>query len=345
MSTILKALRRLEEDASAEETHPSDSLPATDPRATDELRRRILDEEQAAADAQAEQHNRSLMAQPIARALAAAAVLVTAVGLGVFVVAPRFISTDSQTPSSDSVTDVATPAPYAPIAQPERIASAANPPAVSDRAPTLPPTRRQANEEPSEPTRSRAARANAPARPTPSADLAQTASVAAAPISIRSRPTPVISESATQDSASASSNKDPIQSGIGSSTRSSVDSTISSTISSTNASTNRPSINAPIELARESASDQVSDVSVERIAEPQVQQHVAPPTPDIAVLQTAWHPIPDRRSAKIRLLENDETLTLHEGDAVGPLVVGQITPSAVIFLFGEIELRLRVGQP
>jgi len=62
-------------------------------------------------------------------------------------------------------------------------------------------------------------------------------------------------------------------------------------------------------------------------------------------LHTAWHPNPERRSAKIRLLDTKETLSLKEGDAVGGLVVQEISPSAVTFRSGEIELRLRVGQP
>jgi hypothetical protein len=67
--------------------------------------------------------------------------------------------------------------------------------------------------------------------------------------------------------------------------------------------------------------------------------------PDITVLRTAWHPTPARRSAKIRLESTDEVLTLHEGDAVGGLIVHEISPSAVVFMSGDVEIRRRVGQP
>jgi hypothetical protein len=34
---------------------------------------------------------------------------------------------------------------------------------------------------------------------------------------------------------------------------------------------------------------------------------------------------------------------LHEGDAIGPLVVSEIGPSGVVFLLDGVELRRRVG--
>jgi len=40
----------------------------------------------------------------------------------------------------------------------------------------------------------------------------------------------------------------------------------------------------------------------------------------------------------------DEILNLREGDAVGGLVVKEISPSSVIFATGDIEIRRRVGQ-
>ncbi|HIE94881.1 MAG TPA: hypothetical protein EYQ83_19215 [Acidobacteria bacterium] len=67
--------------------------------------------------------------------------------------------------------------------------------------------------------------------------------------------------------------------------------------------------------------------------------------PDLVVVRTAWHPNADRRSVKIRLEATDEILTLREGDAVGRLVVQTISPSAVLFKAGEVEIRRRVGEP
>jgi hypothetical protein len=68
------------------------------------------------------------------------------------------------------------------------------------------------------------------------------------------------------------------------------------------------------------------------------------PIPDVEVVRTAWHPDPDRRSARIRLLESDEVVTLSEGDAAGALVIKEITPSSVLFSTGDIEIRRRVGD-
>jgi hypothetical protein len=77
---------------------------------------------------------------------------------------------------------------------------------------------------------------------------------------------------------------------------------------------------------------------------PDVQRIETPGFPDVTVLRTAWHPKPERRSAKVRLGATDETLTVHEGDAVAGLVLQEITPSAVVFSSGGIEVRRRVGE-
>jgi hypothetical protein len=68
-----------------------------------------------------------------------------------------------------------------------------------------------------------------------------------------------------------------------------------------------------------------------------------PDIPAINIVRTAWHPQADRRSARIRFEGSDETLTLREGDAVGALVIKEITPSAVLFETGGIEIRRRIG--
>jgi len=56
-----------------------------------------------------------------------------------------------------------------------------------------------------------------------------------------------------------------------------------------------------------------------------------------------WHPAAERRVAEIEVEGRPEPLVLHEGDAVGPLVVSEIEPSGVVFLHDEVELRRRVG--
>ena len=68
------------------------------------------------------------------------------------------------------------------------------------------------------------------------------------------------------------------------------------------------------------------------------------PVPDVKVLRTAWHPDPARRSARLRMVASDEIVTLSEGDAVGALIVKEITPSSVLFAIGDVEIRRRVGK-
>jgi hypothetical protein len=66
--------------------------------------------------------------------------------------------------------------------------------------------------------------------------------------------------------------------------------------------------------------------------------------PDVSIVRTSWHPDAPRRSARVRLEESNKLVTLREGDAVGSLVVQEITPSAVVFSAGAVEIRRRVGQ-
>lgn len=68
-----------------------------------------------------------------------------------------------------------------------------------------------------------------------------------------------------------------------------------------------------------------------------------PPVPDVYVERTIWHPMAERRVAVIELEGSGEARELHEGDVVGPLVVGKIEPSGVLFLHDGVELRRRVG--
>jgi hypothetical protein len=67
--------------------------------------------------------------------------------------------------------------------------------------------------------------------------------------------------------------------------------------------------------------------------------------PDVSVVRTSWHPTSARRSAKIRVEATDQILTLREGDAIGGLIVHEISPSSVVFKVGDVEIRRRVGQP
>jgi hypothetical protein len=65
--------------------------------------------------------------------------------------------------------------------------------------------------------------------------------------------------------------------------------------------------------------------------------------PSIYVEHTEWHPLAERRVATVEFTDRGESLELHEGDAVGPLVVKKIEPSGVYFTYDGVELRRRVG--
>ncbi|MDH3212944.1 MAG: hypothetical protein OEM05_10710 [Myxococcales bacterium] len=66
--------------------------------------------------------------------------------------------------------------------------------------------------------------------------------------------------------------------------------------------------------------------------------------PSVVVVRTVWHPTAERRMAEVEVEGRPAPLLLHEGDAVGPLVVSEIEPSGVVFLHDEVELRRRVGN-
>jgi hypothetical protein len=63
----------------------------------------------------------------------------------------------------------------------------------------------------------------------------------------------------------------------------------------------------------------------------------------VTVKKTVWHPVPERRVARIEVEGRKGLLELHEGDAVGTLVVAEIQPSGVVFLHGGERLHRKVG--
>lgn len=99
----------------------------------------------------------------------------------------------------------------------------------------------------------------------------------------------------------------------------------------------RPSDNPLPAIAKSASSAPLS-------AEPVVELVERRGLPDLTVIRTSWHPTSDRRSAKIRLEEKNELVTLREGDSVGGMTIHEISPSAVIFSAGEVQIRRRVGE-
>lgn len=64
--------------------------------------------------------------------------------------------------------------------------------------------------------------------------------------------------------------------------------------------------------------------------------------PSVRVEETRWHPDAARRTALVEV--NGGTQQVKEGDAIGPLVVSTIEPSGVVFSHDGIEMRRRVGE-
>jgi hypothetical protein len=79
-------------------------------------------------------------------------------------------------------------------------------------------------------------------------------------------------------------------------------------------------------------------------AVPPAKAAVRASLPKLMVAGTSWHPRAERRTATVELEGRADPLELHEGDAVGSLVVREIQPSGVVFLLGDVELRRRVGE-
>ena len=369
MSTILKALRRLEEDSSIEVDTSPGSLPATDPRAADELRSRILAEESAAVasgldfDSGPNARNRLLKIV----ALAAVVALLGGIGAGLY-------SSRSANPSAQSLAE-SPPAqiqhmagqieePIPPI--PSRAFVASQPTFVADpgsaqasdsshQSPTL-----TASSTPKKemalaavvPTaavlesQSTTASSLAPRPESSAAGLSASAENPAPPSPLRPTPTPAETRT-TPMQASVSAAKTPVSSTIAEGT------TVAQSPSpgsrpDRDPQTTEPAPKSETKVAAKSRPDPQSDLqpkSQPKLEAGVVEQHDIRGLPDVTVLRTAWHPSPDRRSAKLRMIKTNEVLTLKEGDAVGGLVIQKISPSAVLFRSGEIEIRLRVGQP
>jgi hypothetical protein len=69
-----------------------------------------------------------------------------------------------------------------------------------------------------------------------------------------------------------------------------------------------------------------------------------PSPPTVQIERTSWHPTPARRIAWVRVEGLATMRELHEGDAVGALVVKEIKPSSVLFQYGSVEIQRRVGE-
>ncbi len=391
MSTILKALRRLEEDspnAPANTGNPIDAAPTTDPLSADGLRDRILAEESVAQSIAAASRYDSHRTRRIARITAAATLLTIGLGVGVYVMLTRTSSEpianeiaatrESQpvsTPEVDNIrgregragivalqakTDRAVVSQKPAEEVPSGPNAASQPPLVpvpilvAGRSPTTSTqgsgvSRSTANEPP---TRSAGATAIAPPSPSPTPTPADEemalAAVTPTPATLSANSARVVAKPEASSTATLAkppaSRRRPKPRAIEKSP---------------------PSVSAPQPTASKSPTPPTSPRSApkKQPAESKPAREPQPPKeskaspdpspiehlnrrvlPELTIIRTAWHPSADRRSAKIRLEDTDEILNLREGDAVGGLVIGEISPSAVVFKAGDVEIRRRVGH-
>jgi hypothetical protein len=102
----------------------------------------------------------------------------------------------------------------------------------------------------------------------------------------------------------------------------------------------------PVETAAvvpKPASTATSALIPAAIREPEQKVIQRAEIPTLNVEKTIWHPDADRRVAVVKLVDAEEVLRLKEGDAVGPLVVKAIKPGSVLFKHDGIEIVYNVG--
>jgi hypothetical protein len=108
-----------------------------------------------------------------------------------------------------------------------------------------------------------------------------------------------------------------------------------------------PAPPTPVEtaaVAPEPASTATSASIPAAIREPEQEVVQRAEVPTLNIEKTIWHPDADRRLAVVKLVEAEEVLRLKEGDAVGPLVVKAIKPGSVLFSHDGIEIVYNVGS-
>lgn len=95
----------------------------------------------------------------------------------------------------------------------------------------------------------------------------------------------------------------------------------------------RPSAVAPMPEVEPGLVDE--DVPTARVARRQSP---------VRVERTQWHPSPERRVAWVEVEGMTALREVREGERVGPYVVREIEPAAVLFADGSVELRREVGR-
>jgi hypothetical protein len=299
MSTILKALRRLELEKSAQEGRP------------------LKDEVTAGSDGGARR------GFPLLWTMIAAGALGLGLGSSVLWLWPRENAGPAvvEAAAQPAIPPVlpAPPAPAAAVAAapivPEPEVMAPPPVPVPEPAASLPAFA------PPEPE---PAVASAPPTPKPAAAFSSPVEVIARPEPVRPAPAPE-PEAAADPQAAPRGSQPPFS-------------------RSRRAAASEPAaeyVQPPIETP---PADQIARIEkpVHRAAPARAPEPVAPAGPNLLVSSTIWHPQHDRRSAMVSL-EGAPARELHEGDAIGSLVVTEIGPSSVTFLNDGAPLKRRVG--
>lgn len=82
------------------------------------------------------------------------------------------------------------------------------------------------------------------------------------------------------------------------------------------------------------------DEPLEEAPEPRVVAKAGSP---VRVARTLWHPTPERRLAWVEVDGQTALREVREGERVGPYLVREIEPTAVLFSQGDVEMRREVG--
>lgn len=373
MSTILKALRRLEEDSptagsATDFTDTGDELPGTRSLDAHELRDRILAEEyasEAGADAQRDPNRKRRIT-----IAASAVVLMLVLGFGIYssmtdeAVAPNepkkiTVATalppapsSAPTPRSAPPTRARAAAPFADpaaqvaVAEPVSIHPAASQVtgSVPEEAPAFVPVLPVVIPEPAASNVAASPKpslASPPATSKPDARKEEMGSVAAKPSPPPKAAAPLALAAVTPTTAAPAVD----------SRRATATPKASRPEPSAPRSRPKPTIREPrtasgsVPLPTPAPEERLGTSRPSLTPSPRKNELAYRPRfPDLAIVRTAWHPDAARRSAKIRLAATNEVLTLREGDAIGGLVVQEISPSGVVFKAGDVEIRRRVGQ-
>ena len=65
--------------------------------------------------------------------------------------------------------------------------------------------------------------------------------------------------------------------------------------------------------------------------------------PELSVERVSWHPVPERRSARIRL-DGTRPIDAREGDIIAGVAIERIDPGAVEVRMGDALWLIQLGQ-